>query len=1104
MPVAKALSAVVCLVLLGIVPSVPATAEPAPAAPQPTEYLGAVTLITGDRVTLRRAGDRLVPQVTPAPGREHVHFAMSGTGDRLYVVPQDAQARLNAGRIDLRLFDVQGLLKAGYDDSRRQDLPLIVRGDTTAMTATGGRAAGRTMDLTAVRQPKARTAELWYRLDGTGTVWLDGIRTPSLDTSVGQIGAPAAWQAGYTGRGVTVAVLDTGIDPTHPDLFDRIAATKNFTEDTNIRDTDGHGTHVAGTITGTGEASDGRYTGVAPDARLLVGKVCQANGCPESAILAGMEWAASSGATVVNLSLGGLDTAGDDPLESAVDQLSAQHGTLFVIAAGNDGSDGAETVGSPASADAALAVGAVDDQDAIASFSSRGPRVGDAALKPEIVAPGVQIMAARSRYSSRGEAGSSYTELSGTSMATPHVAGAAAVLAQQHPDWTGQQLKAALMGSAKPLAGVNVYEQGAGRVDLARAVTQSVHSVPASVSAGRAAWPHEDDPQVTRTLTYRNPGSSSVTLTLTAEGADPDGQPAPDGMFAVSAEQVTVPAGGQADVRVTVDTAVPAAEGTFSGRVVAAGPDGLRVVTPVAVDREPESYNLTLRHVDRVGRPTPYHLSFLWGLDVDQYRLLFGNGGVATLRVRRGTYHVDATVNTPRADGNWDSAKLVRPTVDVTGDTTLVMDARQARPVSVTFERQGVEPQAVGIGYSRLRAERALYTGVLGDDLARIFTEQSGEPAPGQEMVGNVGGMWAVPDRYGAVDRSTVTYNLGWFQPGAFPTGFSRHLVDSDLARVQATYRAQADRKRATKVWVSRDLGLDAAIGFGIPFRLPLTRTEFHNTDGLQWSADFEQWELVNKVARFETLLSGVAPDQPTGQTSTEEWNTAVFGPGFGGTDLWAQRNGDQLTFNVPLFSDATTDRYGRSTVDAARTALYRDGVLVGESPISGTGDFEVPEAEHGYRLLAEATRSGVSELSTRIATEWTFRSARPAEEPDPKEPDPKGKGKGGFPLPLLAVRFAPPDLDERNRTRADALDVALTVQQQPGVPAAALTGIVVESSANDGGSWVPVPVTRTGDRTAVAHVTHPPHAQYVSLRARVTDAAGNIVDQTIIRAYRT
>jgi subtilisin family serine protease len=1090
----RVLSAIVCLALLGI-PAPPAHAAPDPA---PTTYLGAVTLLTGDRVSVRKAGDRLVPQVTPAPGRQRMQFAVSGDRDSLYVVPRDAQPGLNAGRLDLRLFDVAGLLKAGYDDGRRGDLPLIVRGDTTPMTAAGGTATARALNLTALRQPKARTHELWTRLPGTGTVWLDGMRTPSLDTSVGQIGAPSAWQAGYTGRDVTVAVLDTGIDPTHPDLRDRIAATKNFTADKNIRDTDGHGTHVAGTIAGTGAASDGRYTGVAPGARLLVGKVCQANGCPESAILAGMEWAATRGARVVNLSLGGVDTPGDDPLETAVDQLSAAHGTLFVIAAGNDGSHGPETVGSPATADAALAVGAVDDNDAIAGFSSRGPRVADAALKPEIVAPGVQITAARSRYSSRGEAGSRYTELSGTSMATPHVAGAAAILAQQHPDWTGQQLKAALMASAKPLDGVNVYEQGAGRVDVARAVTQSVHTVPAAVSAGRAAWPHEDDPRVTRTLTYRNPGTSPVTLTLTTEGTGPDGQPAPDGMFMVSTGQVTVPPGGHTEVDVTVDTAMPAAEGTFSGRVVATGPGGLRVVTPVAVDREPESYDLTLEHVDRAGRQTPYHLSFLWGVDIDRYRPFAGAGGVTTLRVRRGTYHVDATVDTQRPDGDWDSAKLARPAVEVAADTTLVMDARQAQPVRVTFDRDHVVPQATGIGYSRLRGDRALFTGVLGDGLDRVYTRQDGE-APAQEITGNVGGVWAVLDRYGAVDRSTVTYNLGWFQPGAFPTGFTRHLVDRDLARVQATYRTQEDRKRATKVWVSRDTALDAAVGFGIPFRLPLVRTEFHNTDGLQWSADLEQFEIVGGSARYETFLSGVAPDQPAGQTSVEEWNTAVFGPGFGGTDLWAQRNGDQLTFSVPLFSDSAVDRYGRSAVNAARTALYRDGVLVGETAVSGTGDFAVPEAEHRYRLVAQATRSGVSELSTRIATEWTFASRRPEEDPDPK-----GKGKGGFPLPLLAVRFAPPGLDLENGTRANAADIPFTIQQQAGVPAEQLTTITVETSANDGRTWVPAAVTRTGDRTAVAHVEHPRHASYISLRARVTDAAGNTVDQTIIRAYRT
>ena len=319
----------------------------------------------------------------------------------------------------------------------------------------------------AVRQPKQSTAEFWAAHRG-GRVWLDGMRRPSLDVSVPQIGAPAAWQAGYTGAGVPVAVLDTGIDATHPDLRRRVAATKNFTADPDIRDTDGHGTHVASTIAGTGKASRGRYTGVAPGANLLVGKVCAGSGCPESAILAGMEWAAAAGAKVVNLSLGGPDTAGDDPLELAVERLSAEYGTLFVVAAGNDGGYGAETVSSPASATAALAVGAVDDQDALASFSGRGPRVHDAALKPEIVAPGVDILAARSRYSQRGKRGDRYVSLSGTSMATPHVAGAAALLAQQHPDWTGTQLKATLVGSAKPLEGAEVYEQGAGRVDAAQ------------------------------------------------------------------------------------------------------------------------------------------------------------------------------------------------------------------------------------------------------------------------------------------------------------------------------------------------------------------------------------------------------------------------------------------------------------------------------------------------------------------------------------------------------------------------------------------------------------------------------------------------------------
>lgn len=1030
-------------------------------------YLGAVTLVTGDHVAVRRVGSKLLPQVTPGPGRERMHFATSGSGDRLLVVPGDAYASLNSGRLDPRLFDVGTLLKDGYADG--PEIPLLVQGNIRSMTAAGGTASAEVMGITALRQPKDRTAELWPTLQGS-RVWLDGMRRPSLDKSVVQVGAPTAWRAGYTGKGVTVAVLDTGIDSTHRDFRGRIAAARDFTGGSGTRDTYGHGTHVASIIAGAGS----RYRGVAPDARLLVGKVCGGNGCPESAILAGMDWAIRSGAKIVNLSLGGPDFAGDDPLELAIQQ---RPGTLFVVAAGNDGGYGQETVSSPASADAALAVGAVERSDEIAAFSGRGPRIRDAALKPEIVAPGVEITAARSRYSSLGDRKSKYVMLSGTSMATPHVAGAAAVLAQQHPDWTGPQLKAALMASAQPLDPISNYEQGAGRLDVARAVAQSVYTVPSAVSAGRATWPHEDDPAITRTVTYHNPTTAAQTLALAVESHG--------GMFTLSDDQITVPAGGQASVQITVNTAVPASEGTFSTRIVATGPGGLRVTTPIAVDREPESYDLTLRHVDRKGSLTPYHFSFIWGVDNTRYRPIPGDGGVATLRVRKGRYHLDAVIDTSRSDGNWDSAKLVRPTVDVGADTTVTFDARHAQPISVTFDRPGVIPRLVAVGYGRYGDNRAIFTGVLGDDFARIFTAHIGDPLPAEEMAGDVGGLWATPD-------ARVTYNLGWFQPGTLTTGFTRQIRDADLARVHSTYRAQADRKQATKVWVVRDPELDISTGFGLSFGLPLTRTEFHNTEnGTEWLADFEQWSLVKKVRRTESLLSGGVLNHEAGQSYTEDWNSAVFGPGLAGPDLAAFRGGDTISIGIPLFSDATVDRRGLSLVDSGTTTLHRDATLIGQSPGAGIGQFDVPESLGNYRLATQATRKGVSELSTRISCVWTFTSVRP---PD----DPKGKGKGGEPLPLMVVRFAPPDLDDENEQHADSALVPFTVQRQPGVPASELTQLTVESSTDDGQTWRAVQVTGN-----VAQIDHPRRARYISLRARATDSSGNTVDQTVIRAYR-
>ncbi|WP_436497372.1 S8 family serine peptidase [Actinokineospora sp. HUAS TT18] len=1076
-------------------------ATPAPSTAPPSGYVGDVTLITGDRVTVRRVGTRLVPAVDPAPGREHVHFAITGDATHLHVIPDDAWHGLNAGTLDHRLFDVAALLRTGYGDDRSPDVPLIIETQTASNSpasahhaadgagsgqraqgaaaavpstdrAAGGdqavEASAGVREFVAVRQPKDTAADAWVSRRAGGRVWLDGMRYPSLDVSVPQVGAPAAWAAGYTGQGVKVAVLDTGVDATHADLRGRVAAEKNFTAD-SARDEDGHGTHVAATI-----ASRGTYRGVAPDARLLVGKVCGGAGCPESAIIAGMRWAVDSGAKVVNLSLGGPDAAGEDPLEAAVNQLSDR--ALFVVAAGNDGSSGPETVASPASADGALAVGAVDKDDNLAGFSSRGPRIHDAALKPDILAPGVDITAARSRYSF-GKPKEKHRDLSGTSMATPHVSGAAAVLAQQHPEWTGRQLKAALMASAKPID-AGSYDQGAGRVDLARGVTQSVYASPPSVSMGRQSWPHDDDPVVTKSFSYTNTSAQPVELRLTLS------TDAPTGTFRLSTDHITVPAHGTASVEITADTKVDAPEGPLSARVDAEA-GAQRVTVPVAVDREPESYDLTFRTVDRDGELSDYNYSFLLGIEPSRYRPVPTIGGVGVVRVRKGRYHLDSVINTRRPDGvTADSHKVVIPTVEVTTDKTVTLDAQAAQPISVTFDRQGVRPKAVGAGYSRISGERAVFTGVLGDTFERIFIGQVGDPLPDSQFVADIGGAWAIPDRDGNITASPVAYHLQWFDYGHLPNGFTRHVVDRDLARLHTTYREQADKRGATKVWIAKEPRYSTSVGYGLPLTLPQVRTEFHNVDDLTWFAELQQWRKVKKALRTETVVTSGELTHPTGVSTEDQWNSAVFGPGFRPGD-WAYRSHDTLIASLPLYADAGLGRTGLSAVDGGSTVLYREGVEVGRSDTPGQGSFDVPPEPARYRLETTTTRSVVSTFSTSISCVWTFTSARPPE-----------KGKGGVPLPLMAVRFAPEGLDLHNRVGADRARVPVAVQWHPGAEHT-LTALTVEASFDDGRTWRPVPIT-----DGAATIDHPRTARYVSLRARATDSDGNTVEQTTIRAY--
>src|SRR4030095_1320757 len=165
------------------------------------------------------------------------------------------------------------------------------------------------------------------------------------------------------------------------------------------------------------------------------------------------------------MSRGACPTDGTDPMSQAITRLTARYRTLFVVAAGNFG-PGQQTAEHPGIATAALTVACADAEDELAGFSGRGPRFGDYAMKPDITAPGVDIIAARAAGTDLGDPVNQwYTRLTGTSMATPHVAGAAAIMAQRWPSWTPARIKAVLMGTADPNSDLGVYEQGGGPLD---------------------------------------------------------------------------------------------------------------------------------------------------------------------------------------------------------------------------------------------------------------------------------------------------------------------------------------------------------------------------------------------------------------------------------------------------------------------------------------------------------------------------------------------------------------------------------------------------------------------------------------------------------------
>ncbi|HEX6339565.1 S8 family serine peptidase [Umezawaea sp.] len=1026
------------LVVAGVVAL--AVVQVAAASADPVGDKGLV-LLTGDRVVVGDGG--AVSAVEPGPGREALVFSTYERAGHRYVVPEDALAPIRGGRLDERIFDVTALRDAGYGTDGRP-VPLIVSHPP---------GSPRTADLAAIGASTVEAAadgSAWRELleGGARKVWLDGRVTASLDRSTRQIGAPAAWEAGHTGEGVVVAVLDTGVDQTHPDLAGQEVAERNFSTAADTVDRYGHGTHVAATIASRGAG----YRGVAPGARLLDGKVLDdSGGGSESDVLRGMQWAAEQGARVVNMSLGTADSDTLDPVEDAVNTLSARYGTLFVVAAGNSGPD-ATTVGSPGSADAALTVGAVDRDDAPAPFSSRGPRVGDGAIKPDITAPGVGIVAAKAIHGRIGTpVDPGHVSASGTSMATPHVAGAAAVLAGQHPDWTGERLKSALTASARPTPGLTPFEQGAGRVDVARAITQEVGTVPSSVSLGTHVHPHDDDQPVTKSISYRNSGTADVVLDLAVEAA------APAGMFTLTPARLTVPAGGGATASVTGFTGVDTADGTYHGAVVATG-GGTTARTPIVIVREAESYDLTLNHVQRPGAPSGNYSTTVRNLATGEEVRPHEPDGSVTVRLPKGRYLVDSTAGGPTFD--W----LVQPFLVLDRDTAVELDFRTAQPIRITAPDPVAFVRGAAVFHDhRLGTGAVVAKGSLsgGDaSLNRMRVAHVGPPAPADEAFRTlISTQWA--------GEGDDFYGLAYHGTGTWPTGFTRAPAKADLAHVRAEV---ASGRRLVKPYPRTGAAV-ADHGLALPVSGP--RDEYLSTESSAWRIDGRDLAEDGSTTAFE--WRGPVREHRPGRTSVQRPGGGVLGPAFPPTrdaGRWVSRTGDVLHVDVPLFGDREGNA-GFSAVDPRTTVVHRDGREVAKTSGTGAADLTLPAEPGTYRLSTSATHAG-----SAVSAAWTFRS---------------GRTDRTTPLPLSAVRFDP---DPADAVAGRTVTVPVSVTSQTGVAPRSLT---VRVSYDSGRTWRPAPLL--GRALVVLH--HPRTATSVSLRATAVDRDGGTVEQTILDAYR-
>ncbi|MEA2070087.1 MAG: S8 family serine peptidase [Asgard group archaeon] len=298
-----------------------------------------------------------------------------------------------------------------------------------------------------------------------------------LDTisTVTQINGTYMWDKGYTGTDIKVGILDTGINSDHAAIFGRVGGAESFIhpdyghdyEDPSTEDTNGHGSHCTGIIAGDGAVTEA-YKGMAPNALVYMARVAEGSedyGIPTPAILAGIDWVVTRNVVVISFSIGGGDAPGNNAIETAFKNIIKNEYISVAAAAGNSGDSGTYHTDAPGAEAEVISVGSIDSNDNIVGYSGQGPNA-DNEMKPDILAPGLNII-------SFDNVGDGYVSMSGTSMATPHIAGAVALLIEACIDrginYNPGSIKAALLQTGVFMSSKNILQQGRGIADVGSA-----------------------------------------------------------------------------------------------------------------------------------------------------------------------------------------------------------------------------------------------------------------------------------------------------------------------------------------------------------------------------------------------------------------------------------------------------------------------------------------------------------------------------------------------------------------------------------------------------------------------------------------------------------